>query len=123
VGDQLRVDFRLADFLDVEADITAHHALQVSAQRLDVLALLADDHTGTRAMNRDAGVLSRALDGDLRYRGVRQLLAQVFADADVLRQRRCIVLAVRVPLRRPVPVDGKTETGRIDLLTHDLLIP
>ena len=40
---ELRVDLGLADLLDVEADVAAHHLAQLGAQRLDVLALLADD--------------------------------------------------------------------------------
>src|SRR5215831_12207322 len=62
VGDQLRIDLGLADFLDVEPDLAAHHPAQVGAQRLDVLALLADDHTRARAVDRDPRVLRRALD-------------------------------------------------------------
>src|SRR5512144_2450662 len=65
VGDQLRVDFRLADLLDVQADIAAHPAAQIGAQRLDVLALLADDHARARAVDRYPGVLRRTFDRDL----------------------------------------------------------
>ena len=65
VGDELRVDLGLADLLDVEADVAAHHLAQVGAQRLDVLALLADDDAGPRAVDRDARVLRRPLDRDL----------------------------------------------------------
>src|SRR5512140_3197382 len=53
VRDQLGVDLGLADLLDVEADLAAHHLAQVRAQRLDVLALLADDDPGARAVDRD----------------------------------------------------------------------
>src|SRR4029078_1787943 len=62
VGDQLRVDLGLADLFDVEADVAAHHLAQVAAQRLDVLALLADDHARPRAVDSDARVLGRPLD-------------------------------------------------------------
>src|SRR6185503_10703688 len=74
VGDELRVDLRLADLLDVEADVAAHHLAQIAAQRLDVLALLADDDAGPRAVDRDACVLRRALDRHLRDGCVRELL-------------------------------------------------
>src|SRR6478672_1222345 len=49
VGDELRVDLGLADLLDVEAHLHAHHPAQHAAQGLDVLALLADDDPGPRA--------------------------------------------------------------------------
>src|SRR6476469_1115203 len=61
IGDQLRVDFGLADLLDVETDVAAHHLAQVAAQHLYVLALLADDDTGARAVDRDARVLGGTL--------------------------------------------------------------
>src|SRR5450432_299689 len=79
IGDQLRVDFGLADFLDVEPDFGAHHLAQAGAQRLDVLALLADDDAGARAMDRDPRVLGRAFDGDPAHRCVRKFLLQELA--------------------------------------------
>src|SRR5437660_1839893 len=66
IRDQLGIDLRLANLLDVQADVAAHHLAQVTAQRLDVLALLADDDSGTRAVNRDARVLGGPLDRDFR---------------------------------------------------------
>src|SRR5512143_1390948 len=77
VGDQLRVDLGLADLLDVEADLAAHHPAEIRAQRLDVLALLADHDARPRAMDRDPRVLRRPLDRDLADRGVPELLLQV----------------------------------------------
>src|SRR5450755_4374949 len=118
VGDELRVDLGLADLLDVEPDFGAHHLAQVRAQRFDVLALLADHHAGTRTVDGDARVLGRALDRDLADRGVRELLLQIRADLDVLVQYRRKVLAVRVPLRRPVAIDGKAGADRMYFLSH-----
>src|SRR5450631_2673239 len=118
VGDELRVDLGLADLLDVEPDFGAHHLAQVRAQRFDVLALLADHHAGTRTVDGDARVLGRALDRDLADRGVRELLLQIRADLDVLVQYRRKVLAVRVPLRRPVAINGQAEANRMYFLSH-----
>src|SRR6476661_2010677 len=118
VRDQLRVDLRLADLLDVEPDVAAHHLPQVAAQHLDVLALLADDNTGARAVNRDPRVLRRTLDRDLRHRRMRELLLQVLAHLQVLSERRTVVLLVGEPLRAPVAVDGEAEAGRMNLLSH-----
>src|SRR5439155_360581 len=118
VSDELRIDLGFPDLLDVEPDFGAHHLAQACAQRLDVLALLADDHAGARAVYRNARVLRGTLDGDLADRRVRELLFQIFADLDVLVERGREMLAVRVPLGRPVAVDGKAESGRMYLLAH-----
>src|ERR1700682_3479206 len=122
VGDELRIDLGLADLLDIEPDFGAHHLAQISAQRFDVLALLADDHAGARAVNGYACVLGRAFDRDLAHRGVRELLLEIRADLDVLVQYRREVLAVGVPLRCPVAIDGQTEADRMYLLSHDLVL-
>src|SRR6266545_4938429 len=120
VRNELRVDLGLADLLDVEADLAAHHPPQIGAQRLDVLALLADDDAGARAVDRDPRVLRRTLDRDLADRRMAQLLFQVLADLDVFLQRRRERLAVGEPLRRPVAGDGEAKAGRMDFLSHDL---
>src|SRR5437867_282336 len=119
IGDQLRIDLRLANLLDVETDLRAHHPAQLRAQRLDVFALLADDHSGPGAVNGDARILRRALDRDFAHRGMAEFLAQKIADLDVLIEDRRKVLTVGVPLRRPIAVDGKAEAGRVDFLSHE----
>src|SRR5437870_5871142 len=118
IRNQLGVDLRLADFLDVQADIAAHHLAQVTAQRLDVLAFFADDDAGTRAVNRDARVLGGSLDRHLRNRRMREFLFQILAHLDVFGERRRVVLAVGEPLRRPIPRDAEAEPDRMNLLSH-----
>src|SRR5438552_1533720 len=118
VGDELGIDLGLADLLDIQAHFGAHHLAQARAQRLDVLALLADDDTRPRAMDGDARVFCRPLDRDLADGGVGELLAEIVADLDVFVQRRREMLAVRVPLRGPVTIDRETKAGRIDFLSH-----
>src|SRR5215469_16687023 len=122
VRDKLGIDLGLADLFDVEPHFGAHHLAQIGAQRLDVLAFLADHYPRTGAMNRDPRVLRRTLDRDLADGGMRELLAQEIADLYVLVQRRREMLAVRVPLRSPVAVDCESESGRIDLLSHVLVL-
>jgi hypothetical protein len=60
VGDQLRVDFGLADLFDVDRDRHAQTLGQLDLQILDVLALLADHHARTCRKDGDARVLGRA---------------------------------------------------------------
>src|SRR5438067_5203201 len=119
VGDELGIQLGLADLLDVHVDRHAHQLLQRVPQALDVLALLADDHTRTRRVDRDARVLGGALDDDLADGRVRELLLQVLAHLDVLGEHAREILGVREPLGAPVAVHRKAEADRIDLLSHD----
>src|SRR5688572_29836967 len=72
VGDalrhQARVNLRLADFDDVEADLGAGHLRQLLLQLLDVRTLLADDDARAGGIDRHAAQLGRTLDHDLRDR-------------------------------------------------------
>jgi hypothetical protein len=70
LGNQGRVQLRLADLDDVEMDLAAGHLLQVAAQLLDVRALLADDDAGPGRMDRDARLLSRPFNHDPRHAGL-----------------------------------------------------
>ena len=118
IGDQLRVELGLADLLDVHMHRNTEHLLQRRFQRLDVFALLADHDTRTRGVDRDARILGGALDHDAADRSVAQLLAQEFADFEVLKQHAREGRPGGEPARAPVTRDGKTEAGGIDLLTH-----
>src|SRR6185437_14093987 len=118
LGHQLGVDFRLADFDDVQMDFIIREFLNVALQLLDVGALLADHHAGTGRMDRHAALLVRALDHDTADTGGLELVAQILADLDVFLQELPILLLARVPARVPGPVDAQTQAGRIDLLTH-----
>ena len=90
------------------------------AQLLDVGALLADHHARTRRMDRHPALLVRALDHDLRHRGLLELLHQLLADLHVLVQQRAVFALAGVPARIPGPVDAEPQPDRIDLLTHRL---
>ncbi|MPM63254.1 hypothetical protein SDC9_110134 [bioreactor metagenome] len=118
IGDQLGVDFRLADFFNRNMDGNAHDALKIGTQLFDILALLADDHARTSGVNGDAGVLGRTLDQDATNGGVRQFTLQVLAYLDVFLQHARKVLAVSVPARTPVLGDGQTEASRMNFLSH-----
>jgi hypothetical protein len=72
---QVRVDLRLAHFNDVEVHSLSVISPASCAQLLDVRALLADDHTRTRGVDRHAALLVRALDDDLRNAGLLAVLS------------------------------------------------
>src|SRR5258705_6095688 len=123
VRNQLRVEFRLADFLDVDVHGHMQQFLQLRLQRFDVLALLANDDTGARAEYGDLGVLRGALDDDFADRRVRKLLLQEVPDLDVFLQHAREILAVRIPLRRPVAQHREAESDRMYFLSHGYFLP
>src|SRR4051794_25570967 len=122
VRDQLRIKLGLAYFFDVDVYRHAHQPLQLAAQRFDVFTLLADHHAGTRAVDRDAGVLRGTLDHDTAHRRVTQALLEKVAHLDVFVEHRRKVARVRVPAGAPVLQHRKAEADRIDLLTHTLFL-
>ena len=69
LGHQLGVDFRLADFDDVQVHFVGRVLLHVALQLLDVGALLADHDARTSRMDGDAALLVRTLDHDARHAG------------------------------------------------------
>ncbi len=118
VGDQLRIGFRLADFLDVDVHGHAHQTLQIGLQAFDVLAALADNDTGTRRVHRDAGVLGRTFDDHATDGSALELLLQVLANANVLGEHAAESLVVSVPTRGPVTGNRKAEPSGVNFLTH-----
>ena len=68
---------------------------ELAAQLLDVGALLADQNAGARGVHRDAALLVRALDDDLRDAGRALLLHDVGADGAILMQKLAVLGAAR----------------------------
>src|SRR5574343_1029151 len=97
IGDQLRIDFRLADFFNRHMDGNAHDALKVRTKLFDVFALLADDHTRTGGVNGDASILGRTLDEHATNGGVSKLALQILTNLDIFLQHPRKVLAVCIP--------------------------
>src|SRR5574343_146639 len=118
IGDQLGIDFRLADFFNRQMDGNAHDALKIRTQLFDVFAFLADDHTRTSGVNGNAGVLGRALNQHATNRCMCQLTLQVLTNLDVFLQHARKVLAVGVPAGTPVFGDGQTKASRMNFLSH-----
>src|SRR5690606_35271591 len=125
LGDQLRVELGLANLGDVQAHVLKRHPEQlrdVRAQLLDVLALLADHDARPRRVKRDVRALRRTLDVDTADRRVLQLPLQKLANAMVLLDVRRERLRIGIPLRQPLLGDAEADSGRMYLLTHDLLV-
>src|ERR1700733_8119014 len=117
-GDQRRVDFRLADFDDVDRHFRACQLGDLLAQLFDIRALLADDHAGAGAGRVDARLLVRPLDDDLRDRRLLETLGQRLADLHVLVQQLAVFALAGVPARIPGAVDAEAQPDRIDFLSH-----
>jgi hypothetical protein len=81
------VQLGLAHLDDVEVQLAVGHRGELLAQHLDVRALLADDDTGTRGVDRHAALLVRTLDDDLRDAGLLALFLDELADLDVFSRR------------------------------------
>src|SRR3546814_4988952 len=118
LGNQLGIQFRLADLDDVQMHFRLGHLGQVGPQLLDVGALLADHHARTRRVDGDAGLLGRPLDDDAGNAGLGQTLLEILADLQILVQQTGILLVAGIPARVPGAVDAEAEPDRIDFLTH-----
>src|SRR5258705_7729745 len=118
LGDELRVDFRLADFDDVEAHFARGHLLQLALQFLDVRALLADDHAGAPGIDADPTNLRWTLDHHLRNRRLRQLFDDVAADLEIFEQQPAVVMPFGEPTAVPRAVDLQAQPDRRGFLTH-----
>src|SRR5256885_3670704 len=121
LGDELRVDLRLAHLDDVEEHLVLGERLQLLLDLLDARAALADDDSRPRGVHVDLHFARRALDLDLADAGLAEFLLHVLAELDVLVQPLGVVLLL-VPLGVPGADDAEAEADRIDLLTHSLLL-
>src|SRR5690606_1346985 len=122
LGDERRVDLRLAHLDDVDRHVRVRHLGHGLAQLVDVRTLLADHHARTGGVDRDPALLVRTLDDDLRHGGLLELLHQRCADRDVLVQELAVFAPVGEPARIPGPVDAEPQTDRVDFLSHQLLL-
>src|SRR6266849_890599 len=120
LGDELRVELRVDDLLDVEVDLLPGPRLQLVLELLDLGALPADDDARTRRRDRDPRAVGRALDVDLRDARVVELILDEAPDLHVFVQERRVGLG-REPARAPGPRRAEPEADRMCFLAHRLL--
>src|SRR5919199_3424411 len=65
VGHQLRVDLRPVDLHGLDLDVPVAQILEVLGQLVDLLALLADDHSHPGRVDEHRHLLARPVDADL----------------------------------------------------------
>src|SRR3954469_16633358 len=118
LGDQLGVELRLLDLLDVDEDLAAGLLLDFLLQLVDFRALAADDDPRPRGVDVDLQPVDRALGLDLRDAGVREPLLEGRAQRQILVQQLRVIL-VREPARPPRLVEPEPESDRVNFLAHD----
>src|SRR6478752_4544540 len=72
LGDQLGVELRLLNLLDVDEDLARGALLDLLLQLVDFRALAADDDARARGVDVDLQLVGRALGFNLRDAGVRE---------------------------------------------------
>src|SRR5436309_3530514 len=116
-GDQLRVELRLLDLLDVDEDLAARPLLDLLLQLVDFRPLAAYDDPRPGGVDVDLQLVRGALGLDLRDAGVREALLQGLAQRQILVQQ-LRVIAIRIPSRAPRLVEAEAESKRMNLLAH-----
>src|SRR5262249_2000936 len=116
LGDELRVELRALDLVDVDVDVLVRDRLQLPAERVDLDARSADHDPRARRVDVDVDPLLVLADQDVGQSGVRELLVDVLPDLDVFDQVLRELLLARVPVRLPVVDDADAHPAGMDLL-------
>src|SRR5438552_2625703 len=117
LADELGVQLRLQDLLDVDEDLLAGLLLDLLLQLVDLLPLAADDDAGAGRVDADLQLVGGALDLHARDAGVGEALLEVALQQHVLVEQ-VRVLLLRVPPAAPGLVEAQAEPRRMYLLPH-----
>ena len=120
---QLSVHLGVADFHDVQLDLLADHLLHSQTILLDLLTALADDNTGTGAVQVDGNGVIAALDLNLGNAGTVQGLLEILADLLILDDQVADLLFTGIPTGIPVFDDADPQAMGINFLSHKLSPP
>jgi hypothetical protein len=119
--DELGVELRPLDLVDVDVDVLGGHAVDLLAERVHLDAGLADHDPGPRRVDVDRDPLLVLADQDVRKPCVRKLPEDVLADLDVFQQRARELLLADHPVRLPVVDDADAQAAGMNLLAHQAL--
>ena len=120
---KLSVHIGVADLNDVQLDLLADHLLHSQTILLDLLTALADDNTGTGAVQVDGNGVIAALDLDLGNAGTVQGLLEILADLLILDDQVADLLFTGIPTGIPVFDDADPKAMGIYFLSHKLSPP
>src|ERR1019366_4554828 len=117
---QLRVQFRLVHFEDIDVHIAARALGDLALQLVDLRALAADDDARTRGADDDAQLVAGTLDLDRADARRLELVFQLGLQLDVF-QQQFVVIAHHEPARFPRLGNAEAESVRMDFLSHSLV--
>src|SRR6266853_57499 len=119
-GDELRLQFRPVDFLDVNVNFAFRALLDFTLELVDFRALAPDDDSRTGRKQANHELVGGAFDVDRTDSGGTQFVLQLLAQRNVLVQQVGII-AVRVPARFPGLVVPQPEPVWMCLLSQSFL--
>src|ERR1700757_1070866 len=114
---QLRIQFRLVHFLDIDEHFARGALLQFLFQLVDFRALASDDDAGTRRLDNDPDLVARTLNLDCADARRLQLVFQFGLQLHVFEQQ-FVVIPLDEPARLPRLGVTQPESVRMDFLTH-----
>jgi hypothetical protein len=120
--DQVGVDFRALNLLNVDVDVLAVTTHEIVTQLVHLGALATDDDSGASGQDVHAQLVGGAFDVDGRHRRVLEALAQLFAQLQVLVQQFGVVGTVCVPPGAPGVVVPEPESIGVRFLSHLVLL-
>src|SRR4029077_2496802 len=118
--DELRLELRPLDLVDVDVDVLLRQRMQVAPQRVHLDSRLADHDARPRRVDVDRDPLLVLADQDVGQARVGELVVDVLADANVLEDVVRELLLAGVPVGLPVVDDAHTEAARMNFLAHYL---
>ena len=120
-GNQLRVQLRLVDFLNIDEDFALGLLGQILLQLFDFRALAPDDDSGTGSVNSDAQLIAGTIDFDRADAGGLQALAQGVLELQILAQELGVILLGEPP-RPPGLGEAQPESVWMYFLPHIFIL-
>src|SRR6185437_15111097 len=114
---QLRIEFRLVHFLNIDVHLAVRPLLHFQLQLVDLGAFAADDDARARGLDDDAQLVARTLDLDGAHARRLELVLQFGFQLDVFKQQ-LVVVPLDKPARFPRLRVSKPESVRMYFLTH-----
>src|SRR5258708_1969274 len=115
--DQLRIQFRLMYFQNIEEHLTVGALLHVALELVDLGALAPNNDSRTRRLDNHPQLVAGTLNLDAAHARRLELLFQLILQLDVFEQQ-LVVIAFHKPARLPRLGVPKPESIRMYLLSH-----